>query len=107
MNYAPGIGNPATIETLDSAGNVIDSFDLTVLAPISTPGGFNAFRFRGVSYDDGTLIYGLRFGGNYILLTGTADGQPPVVPEPATWAMLIAGFGLVGTAMRRRRPVTA
>lgn len=27
------------------------------------------------------------------------------VPEPATWAMLIAGFGFVGMAMRRRRPV--
>lgn len=26
-----------------------------------------------------------------------------VVPEPATWAMLIAGFGMVGSAMRRRR----
>jgi hypothetical protein len=25
------------------------------------------------------------------------------VPEPATWAMMIAGFGLVGGAMRRRR----
>jgi hypothetical protein len=28
----------------------------------------------------------------------------PAVPEPATWAMMIAGFGLVGGAMRRRRP---
>ncbi|MBS3960658.1 MAG: PEPxxWA-CTERM sorting domain-containing protein [Sandarakinorhabdus sp.] len=26
-----------------------------------------------------------------------------VVPEPATWAMMIAGFGLVGGALRRRR----
>jgi hypothetical protein len=26
----------------------------------------------------------------------------PGVPEPASWAMLIAGFGLVGAAMRRR-----
>jgi hypothetical protein len=26
-----------------------------------------------------------------------------IVPEPATWAMLIAGFGLVGVAARRRR----
>ena len=25
----------------------------------------------------------------------------PSVPEPATWAMLIAGFGLTGAAMRR------
>lgn len=33
--------------------------------------------------------------------------QPPVggVPEPATWAMLIAGFGIVGAAARRREAV--
>ena len=48
------------------------------------------------------------------LAIGTPYGQPPVVlldgvsveaavPEPATWAMLIAGFGLVGAAARRRR----
>jgi hypothetical protein len=30
-----------------------------------------------------------------------------VIPEPTTWAMLIAGFGLVGTAMRRRRAAVA
>lgn len=30
-----------------------------------------------------------------------------VVPEPATWAMLIAGFGLVGMAARRRRGTAA
>jgi hypothetical protein len=30
-----------------------------------------------------------------------------VVPEPGTWAMLIAGFGLVGTAVRRRREALA
>lgn len=27
--------------------------------------------------------------------------SPPPVPEPATWAMLILGFGAVGAAMRR------
>jgi|KBSSwiStaDraftv2_1062776.scaffolds.fasta_scaffold228275_2 hypothetical protein len=27
------------------------------------------------------------------------------VPEPANWAMMIAGFGMVGTAIRRRRTV--
>lgn len=26
------------------------------------------------------------------------------VPEPASWAMLIAGFGMVGASMRRRKP---
>ncbi|WP_439545416.1 PEPxxWA-CTERM sorting domain-containing protein [Sandarakinorhabdus sp.] len=29
------------------------------------------------------------------------------VPEPSSWAMLIAGFGLVGAVMRRRRPALA
>lgn len=29
------------------------------------------------------------------------------VPEPATWAMLIAGFGLSGAALRRRRSLFA
>jgi len=27
---------------------------------------------------------------------------PPAVPEPASWAMLIGGFGLVGAQLRRR-----
>lgn len=30
---------------------------------------------------------------------------PPVVPEPAAWTLLIAGFGLVGAMARRRSPV--
>jgi hypothetical protein len=32
------------------------------------------------------------------------DPEVPAVPEPASWAMMIAGFGLVGGAMRRRSP---
>ncbi len=31
----------------------------------------------------------------------------PAVPEPATWAQMIAGFGLLGLAMRRRRALAA
>ncbi len=34
------------------------------------------------------------------------DIAAPPVPEPATWAMMIAGFGLIGGAMRRVRRAT-
>jgi hypothetical protein len=34
-----------------------------------------------------------------VVLTGMRQGG---VPEPAAWAMMLAGFGLVGGAMRRR-----
>ena len=30
-------------------------------------------------------------------------GTPPSVPEPATWAMMLLGFGAAGAAMRRSR----
>jgi hypothetical protein len=30
-------------------------------------------------------------------------GSPPGVPEPATWAMMLFGFGAAGTALRRSR----
>ena len=33
--------------------------------------------------------------------------QAGAVPEPATWGMLIAGFGLVGAALRRRQAAIA
>lgn len=39
-------------------------------------------------------------------IAGTAN-LANAIPEPATWAMLIGGFGLVGGAMRRRRGAVA
>lgn len=39
------------------------------------------------------------------IATATLSISPAssAVPEPATWAMMIAGFGVVGYAMRRRK----
>jgi hypothetical protein len=34
-------------------------------------------------------------------------GDPPAVPEPASWALFIAGFGLTGAMLRRRRALAA
>lgn len=40
---------------------------------------------------------------NYTFSTADMTRQFFAVPEPATWAMLIAGFGMIGGAVRRRR----
>lgn len=32
---------------------------------------------------------------------GPAIAEPGLVPEPATWTMMITGFGLVGLGLRR------
>ncbi len=38
-----------------------------------------------------------------VTFSGTVSAGPPAaVPEPASWAMLILGFGFVGGAMRKR-----
>lgn len=34
----------------------------------------------------------------------TFTGDVIAVPEPATWAMMLGGFGLIGAAARRRKP---
>lgn len=66
-----------------------------------------AFRLTGVYDLDGHPLAGLTTtqsmsGVDY----GSFQGPPlPVagVPEPGSWALLIAGFGLTGTTLRRRR----
>ena len=40
---------------------------------------------------------------NYDLVSQVIQSRPPAVPEPATWAMMLVGFGGIGMAMRRRK----
>jgi PEP-CTERM motif len=39
----------------------------------------------------------------YITARGNGDINEPGVPEPATWGMIVLGFGLLGGALRRRK----
>ncbi|QJU59329.1 PEP-CTERM sorting domain-containing protein [Sphingomonas sp. AP4-R1] len=46
----------------------------------------------------------VQFAYNDTPLGSISTGELPAsVPEPATWAMLVVGFGLTGGALRRRR----
>ena len=60
----------------------------------------NAVHIALVNYS----LAGKLLNGDIIL--GHSEAMASV-PEPATWATMLAGFGMIGAVMRRRRPAQA
>lgn len=75
------------------------SFDID-----SASGGNSAFAYSGNTLYSINLAAGVV--NNRATSLGTTSGPlfalTAAIPEPATWALMIMGFGLVGGAMRRR-----
>jgi uncharacterized glyoxalase superfamily protein PhnB len=76
-------------------GESADGTDTNTLQTVSYAGGFNQIS------DDGGVTWNVS-GADRAFRTWV-----DTVPEPGSWAMLIAGFGLTGAAMRRRRAAAA
>lgn len=57
-------------------------------------GGDFGLNWQGLSYADGAQI---------AVDLNLTPNPNPVIPEPATWLMLIIGFGVIGAALRQRR----
>ena len=55
-------------------------------------GGVTEFDWSLVGFTQNEASHIVIYGGNFT-----------AVPEPATWAMMLMGFGAAGYAMRRRR----
>lgn len=104
-----------TLPSAGVAGSTISSIRVSKLTNVD----FSSVTLNGVAFT--TLLSGV-IEGRYLTLpvsegaqtinvTGTSGGNASyagtfafaAIPEPATWAMMIGGFGLVGSAMRRRR----
>jgi hypothetical protein len=86
------------------------SYDFTV--PMGSIFSGAAFTFAGFATSGAERITSVAFAGEDTLSIGTSVamaevqyGNPGAVPEPSSWAMLLAGFGLIGAMVRRRRQV--
>ena len=72
---------------------------VNILDQTFTPGwSSSSFTIQSSSYGDS-------YDSPYYSFTGVWDfaGSTVTVPEPATWALMIVGFGLTGTMLRRGR----
>lgn len=104
-NGVTELARGATLGATGWADNTEYTFDL-----VFTASNVQVFVDDVLQIDiDGSFANGSFGFYNYsqaqVLYAGiTEDVLPPAVPEPASWAMMVAGFGLIGTAIRRRRP---
>lgn len=101
----PGYSGPHAYQVLIDGAVIYDG--------VSQPGGFVARESSAFALAAGTS-YILAFLGTpttsadtstFIDEVALSGASPAAVPEPASWAMMIGGFGLVGGVLRRRRPV--
>ena len=79
----------APVDSLSGAGDSFTDFDFGTLA-VGDSAGYIIDKGAGGYFNDAT-------GVNVTLINAGT------IPEPASWALLIAGFGLTGAALRFRR----
>lgn len=92
---------------VESAVHLGQYFSGVDLAGISSPITFGGVRYSGkvIDYQQAGVI-SRTYDSPYLEIRATEtvlSTAVSAVPEPATWAMMISGFGLVGGTMRRRK----
>lgn len=93
----------AGADTLASANLVSTNFPGSGLIALDTAWVSDSVTLRWGPDLFNTGLDNIRFEWRAIDNGGGGGGGAGVIPEPATWAMMIAGFGLVGAVARRRR----
>jgi len=88
------------IDLLDAAGNSIYSITGADVA------GLSGMTSGLVSLTSSQSFYGAKFSSSSSAFEldniGFSNTSASAVPEPASWAMMMIGFGAMGYAMRRR-----
>ena len=86
VHYGNGVGSPG--RPTNARGDGDDT-------------AFYLFDAGTIGLDTFTLAFNA--SSTVTLFQTGSPPPPPSVPEPATWAMMLLGFGGVGTALRRSR----
>jgi hypothetical protein len=136
INFGRAAGSPGTIDTMPApfaarapcfggdtrciVGGVFDerytlTFDVMTGEEYFLVGYLNSNTNGQTSFFNTSRLIEIDLDPNFVLnsedggvLTRNASGTYNLaVPEPGTWAMLIAGFGLVGAVARRNRQLAA
>jgi hypothetical protein len=71
----------------------------------NAPGEINFARFYDGALTPGDAAY--LWNNGSLRTTAELLGQQGAVPEPATWALMLLGFGGLGAQLRRRRTAAA
>lgn len=65
-------------------------------------GHSSSFDANGSTQISSVILQGYNSGNSYDIHWDNLNATSGAVPEPASWALMVGGFGLVGGAMRRR-----
>ena len=87
----------------EGKGKIVDWLSEQADIVVRFQGGHNAGHTLVIDGDTYKLSLFVDFALTGVTLT---DPSQPV-PEPGTWGMMLAGLGVVGAAMQRRKPTEA
>jgi hypothetical protein len=91
LNFTSNLGAAATVGD--------DGFG--IFLPDDSPNGLNTSVFY-LGYDDQITNQDDNHDDFLVRVTVRESREVPDVPEPATWATMLLGFGAIGFALRRR-----
>ena len=97
LNWTTSFFAGDSVISIYGASGLLESLTLEAGGANAVAPGFWGFSRSAAD------ITSVRFENEYIGVRNISIISTAAVPEPATWGMMILGFGMMGAAMRRRR----
>lgn len=111
---ATRLGSSGTVTFFSRSSSIggSDLFDFNTTAPVNLGASFGPVTGTGIFALE--QFVNVATSGGLLTFTQSSSVQfaggpavTPAVPEPASWALMIGGFGMVGGSLRRSRAALA